>query len=112
MRKALIVVALIAVAAVAAAASQAEAGSWTGVVTDTHCGEKGAKADHASCAVRCVKGGSAQWALWDPQAKQLYELVNAKDAETLAGKQATVKGTLNAADKKIDVSSMEAAAGK
>lgn len=109
MRKTLAVVFLLAFAAAALASSHTETGSWTGVVTDSHCGEKGAKADHASCAVKCVQKQGAKWALWDPKAKQLYELVNAKDAEKMAGQDVTVKGTLTKADKMIDVTSMEAA---
>ncbi len=111
MRKALAVVAILALAAVAVAAANAEAGTWLGIVTDSNCGEKDANANGAKCSTKCVKEHGAHWALWDPKAKQLYELVNAKDAETLAGKEVTVKGTLTAADKKIDVTSM-AAAGK
>ena len=103
MKKTLAVVALLAFAAVAAA----QTGSWTGVITDSNCGEKDANAEGAKCSTKCVKNG-AHWALWDPKAKQLYELVNAKGAEAMAGKAVTVKGTL--ADKKIDVSSLEAAA--
>lgn len=109
MRKTLAVIALLTFAAAALASSHTETGSWTGVVTDTQCGEKGASADHASCAAKCVKKGDAKWALWDPTSKQLYELVNAKDAESMVGKDVMVKGTLTKADKKIDVTSMETA---
>jgi predicted small secreted protein len=105
MKKTLAVIALLAFASIAAAAG----GTWTGVVTDTTCGEKDAKADGAKCSTKCVKEHGAHWALWDPKAKQLYELVNAKDAEAMAGKAVTVKGTLEKGDKKIDVASMEAA---
>jgi hypothetical protein len=106
MKKTLAVLALLAFAAIAAA----QAGTWTGVVTDTKCGEKDANADGAKCSTKCVKEHGEHWALWDPKAKQLYELVNAKDAEAMAGKAVTVKGTL--AGKKIDVSSMSAAPAK
>jgi len=104
LKKLLAAVALAAFAAIAAA----QTGSWTGVVTDTNCGEKDAKADGAKCSTKCVKEHGAHWALWDPKSKQLYELVNARDAEAMAGKEVTVKGTL--ADKKIEVASMAAAA--
>lgn len=104
MKKTLAVVALLAFAAIAVA----QAGSWTGVITDTNCGEKDANADGAKCSTKCVKEHGAHWALWDPKAKQLYELVGAKDAEAMAGKAVTVKGSL--ADKKITVTSLEAAA--
>ena len=109
MKKTIAIAALFALTAFAAASSNTETGAWTGIVTDTHCGEKGAAADHTDCATKCVKTDGAGWALWDPKAKQLYELVNAKDIEKLAGKPVTVKGTLNKADKKIDVASVQAA---
>jgi myosin-crossreactive antigen len=109
MKKALAIVSLFVLATVAVASCQTEAGTWTGIVTDTHCGEKGAKADHSDCAIKCIKKDGASWALWDPKAKQLYELVNAKDIEKLAGKEVTVKGTLTKGDKKIDVASLQAA---
>jgi hypothetical protein len=110
MKKMFAVVALLAFAAVAIASSHTEAGTWTGVVTNTNCGEKDANADGAKCSIKCVKERGAKWALWDPKSKQVYELVNAKDAEALAGKEVTVKGTLTKADKTIDVTSMAAAA--
>ncbi len=110
MRKALAVFAILALAAVAVPA-YAETGTWTGVVTNSNCGEKDANANGAKCSIKCVKERGAHWALWDPKAKQLYELVNAKDAEAMAGKEVTVTGTLAGADKKIEVTSM-AAAGK
>lgn len=105
------VFALILLVAVASIGLAADAGSWTGWVTETHCGEKGANADHASCAIRCVKEKGAKWALWDPAAKQLYELTGAADAEKMAGKEVTVQGTLGQDKKSIAVASM-AAAGK
>jgi myosin-crossreactive antigen len=109
MKKAIAIAFLFVLATVAAASSQTETGTWTGIVTDTHCGEEGAAANHAECAKKCIKKDGASWALWDPKAKQLYELVNAKDAEKMAGTEVTVKGTLTKADKKIDVTSIEAA---
>ncbi|HEY1435706.1 MAG TPA: hypothetical protein VGG65_10040 [Thermoanaerobaculia bacterium] len=103
MKKLFAIAVLVAFAAIAAA----ETGNWTGVITDTNCGEKDAKAEGAKCSTKCVKEHGAHWALWDPKSKQLYELVNAKDAEANAGKAVTVTGTL--ADKKIDVASMSPA---
>jgi len=111
MKKVIAALAIAAFSAIAVASGAAEAGTWTGVVTDSNCGEKDANPAGAKCSTKCVKERGAHWALWDPKAKQLYELVHAKDAESLAGKEVTVKGTLSTADKKIDVASM-AAAGK
>ena len=106
MKKALAAFFLLSIASLGLAA---DAGSWTGVVTETHCGERGANADHASCAVRCVKEKGAKWALWDASTKQMYELADATNAEKLAGQDVTVKGTLSEDKKSIAVASMEPA---
>jgi len=37
----------------------AMAGEWTGYISDSKCGAKGAKDAHADCAVSCVKGGAS-----------------------------------------------------
>jgi hypothetical protein len=105
MKRFLAVIALVAAASFAFAA--AEAGSWTGWVTDSKCGEKGANAGHASCAIKCVKERGASWALWDPAAKKLYILENASDAEKMAAQEVTVHGALEG--DKIEVTSMEPA---
>lgn len=44
-------------ALVALPAVNAFADSWTGRISDNHCGAGGAKDGHADCAKRCVKGG-------------------------------------------------------
>src|SRR3990172_4215800 len=35
----------------------AAADNWSGWITDSHCGAKGAKAGHTDCAVKCMKEG-------------------------------------------------------
>ena len=82
-------------------------GSWTGWVTDTHCGEKGAKAEHAACAAKCVKEGS-KYALYNPADKSMWVLSNQDAAAKMAGKEVTVKGKADTEKKTIEVSSMEA----
>jgi len=32
--------------------------SWTGWISDSHCGAKGMSADHKACAQTCIKNGS------------------------------------------------------
>jgi hypothetical protein len=82
-------------------------GSWTGWVTDTHCGEKGAKAGHEACATKCVKEG-AKYALYNPADKSMWVLSNQDAAAKMAGKEVTVKGKADTEKKTIEVSSMEA----
>jgi hypothetical protein len=35
------------------------AGEWTGYFSDSKCGAKSAKDEHAECAMKCVKGGAS-----------------------------------------------------
>ena len=94
----------------------AEDGTWTGWVTETHCGAAGAKAAHADCAAKCVKEKGAHWALYNPADKSMFVL-SGDDAmvATVAGmaaKEVTVKGSMDKEKKMITVSSMEASAPK
>jgi hypothetical protein len=88
----------------------AEDQKMTGYVTETHCGAKGAKAEHTDCAVKCVKEG-AKWALYNPEDKSIFVL-SGDDATmakmpSMAGKKVTVKGTMNKEKKEINVATME-----
>jgi hypothetical protein len=67
--------------------------SWTGWVTDTHCGAKGASAKHADCARKCVEGGQAKWALYNPKDKKIYTLDPQDKAAEHAGHLVKVTGT-------------------
>jgi hypothetical protein len=87
-------------------------GSWSGIVTDTGCGAKGAKADHAACAVKCVKEHGAKYALYTPADKQVWVLSNQDGAAKMAGKEVTVKGKADKEKMTIEVASMEAAPSK
>jgi hypothetical protein len=85
-------------------------GTWTGFVTETHCGAAGAKAEHHDCAVKCVKEKGAKWAIYNPADKQMFVL-SGDDAmmEKMAGKKVTVKGSMDKEKKVITVANMEAA---
>lgn len=104
MKKALF--ALAAIALLTAAFAAADAGSWTGWVTDDHCGAKGAKAEHASCAKRCLDGGG-KLVFYNTADEKLYNLDNQKLAEEHLGHEVVVKGT--AEGDTIKVESIEAA---
>jgi hypothetical protein len=96
-----------------AALATAEDGSWTGWVTDEHCGAAGAKAAHKDCAVKCVKEKNSKVALYDPATKSTFVL-SGDDAKMLemAGTEVTVKGTMDKDKKMIKVTSMEPMAKK
>ena len=98
------------VVTLASFAFAADPGSWTGWVTDTGCGAKGATADHAACAAKCVKEHGAKYALYTPADKQVWVLSNQEEAGKMAGKEVTVKGKADKEKMTIEVASMEAAA--
>src|SRR6266705_6672804 len=82
--------------------------SMTGWVTETHCGAKRAKAEHADCAIKCVKEKGAKWALYNTADKSMFVL-SGDDAMLvkMAATEVTVKGTMDKEKKMITVTSME-----
>lgn len=84
-------VALLVAGGIALAASKD--GSWTGWVTDTHCGAKGTSEKHVECAKKCVDGIGAKYALYNPTDKKVYVLDPQDQAAAHAGHHVTVEGT-------------------
>jgi hypothetical protein len=109
--RALVVAAVVGLASFALAADPSQ-GSWTGIITDTGCGAKGATAEHASCAAKCVKEHGAKYALYTPSDKQVWVLSNQDEAAKMAGKEVTVTGKADKAKMSIEVASMEPTASK
>jgi Protein of unknown function (DUF5818) len=73
----------------------AKSGTWSGWVTDTSCGAKGANAQHAACATKCVKEHGAKYALYNTADKKVYVLDPQDKAAPHAGHEVTVNGTLD-----------------
>jgi len=101
---------LLAIAALAAPADKQT--TFTGVVTDSMC----ADGNHANmrmgptdaeCTKACVSIHGASYVLYDGKAS--YTLSDQKTPEKFAGKKVTVKGTLDAKTKTIQVDSIAAA---
>jgi len=81
------------------------AGSWTGFITDTHCGKNGATKDHgAACVEKCMKGGSKPQ-IWNEADQKAYNLDSFEKVKTLVGARVTIQGTLDAASNTITVES-------
>lgn len=90
----LLVVFLVAAGLSLAAGEKAKETTYTGWVTDTHCGAKGAKEGHADCANKCVKEMGGKYALVTPSDGKVYVLdPQAKGAEH-AGHHVKVTGTV------------------
>lgn len=88
------VVLLFAFAINVAADKHAKEGSWTGWITDTHCGAKGDNAKHADCAKKCVEAQGAKYALYNPADKKVYVLDPQDKATGHAGHHVKVTGTV------------------
>lgn len=94
------------VAAVLFVATMSWAGTWTGTVSDSHCGVKHAVASDAAtgCVSGCVKGG-AKYVL--VTGGKVYQLDAQEKFASFAGKSVKVTGELKGMD--IVVASVEAA---
>ena len=110
-RKLAVAAALAAFATVGALAETVK-GEWTGYITDTHCGKRGASASHtAGCVERCMKGGSKVQVLNEADGK-IYDLDAFDKVKALVGKKVTVKGTLDTDKNTIAVESASEAAAR
>jgi len=83
------------------------AASWTGWITDEHCGAKGNSADHKSCALKCAKEHNAALVFYNNEDKKIYKLSDQKTALEHVGHEVTVTG--DAKDGVITVSKIEEA---
>jgi len=89
------VVALALVLALLPLASlRADSGSWNGWITDDSCGAKGAKAEHADCAKKCMAKG-AKLVFYNDADKKLYKLDKQDLAKEHIGHEVTVTGEVN-----------------
>jgi len=71
--------------------------SWTGWISDSHCGAKGMSASHKACAETCVKTNGAKWVFVDSKDSKVYPITNqdSVNADSDLGHEVTVKGMMN-----------------
>lgn len=90
-----------ALALVLAAPSFA-AESWTGWITDSHCGAKGASAKHSkTCVEKCAQG-DAKVVFYNNADQNLYEIDKTELALEHVGHEVTVTGTLDGKSIKVE----------
>ena len=95
----------------AAALTMAADGTWTGYISDSNCGAKGANDKAGECTTRCVKGG-AKYVFVDDADQKVY-VVDAQDKVAAhAGHHVTVKGTVDGETLKLESIEMAAASRK
>src|SRR5882672_11874699 len=79
----------------AAALTMAADGSWTGYISDSQCGVKGANDKAGECTTKCVKEHGAKYVFVNDADKKVY-VIDAQDKVAAhAGHHVTVKGTVD-----------------
>src|ERR1700747_2714045 len=78
----------------AGALAMAADSSWTGWISDSQCGAKGAndKAGTAECTVKCVKEHGAKYVFVNDADKKVYAIDAQDQVAAHAGHHVTVKG--------------------
>jgi len=94
----------------AAALTMAADGSWTGWISDSQCGAKGANAKAGECTTKCVKEHGAKYVFVNDADKKVYAIDDQDKVAAHAGHHVTVKGT--ASGDAIKLASIEMAADK
>jgi hypothetical protein len=85
----------IAVALFAGVLAMAADGSWTGYISDSQCGVKGANDKAGECTTKCVKEHGAKYVFVNDADKKVY-VVDAQDKVAAhAGHHVTVKGSVD-----------------
>jgi hypothetical protein len=82
-------------------AATMQAGSWTGWITDDHCGSKGTSAGHKDCALKCLgKGGTAVF--YNNADKKIYKIDNQDMAKANLGHEVVVTGSVDGDSIKVE----------
>ena len=70
--------------------------TWTGWISDSSCGAKGANAGHKACAIDCVKNKGQSWVFVDEPSKKVLAIDNQSvvDQDADLGTEVTVTGTV------------------
>jgi hypothetical protein len=84
-----------------AVASAGTKGSWTGWITDDHCGAKGAKAEHKDCAIKCL-GNGGKLVFYNPADEKIYTLDKQDAAEKHLGHEVKVNGEADGSAIKVE----------
>jgi triosephosphate isomerase len=94
----------------AATITMAADGSWTGWISDSQCGAKGANAQAGECTTKCVKEHGAKYVFVNDADKKVYAIDDQDKVAAHAGHHVVVKGT--ASGDAIKLSSISMAADK
>ncbi|MBI4455498.1 MAG: hypothetical protein HY644_06325 [Acidobacteria bacterium] len=84
-------------------------GAWTGWISDSHCGAKGANAKHADCGAKCLAGGEKAVLV---VGSDVYSVANQDAVKDHMAHQVKVTGTLDQDKKVVTVEKVEMAGEK
>jgi len=89
-------VAFLAAAIGLSTAADAKTSTWTGWISDAHCGAKGMNAEHKACATTCVTKNGSSWVFVNTADKKVISIKNqdAISADKNLGKEVKVTGQL------------------
>jgi hypothetical protein len=76
-------------------------GSWTGYISDSACGAKGANEKHAACAAKCVGEKGAKYVFVNDADHKVYSIDDQKTVAAHAGHHVVVKGSVTGDDLKL-----------
>lgn len=85
---------------VALMAPTAFADDLVGWITDEHCGAKGAKSEHKSCALSCAGRGAA-FVFYNLADEKIYKLDDQEAAKKHVGHKVKVAGTVEESTIKV-----------
>ena len=90
----------------AASIAMAADGSWTGWISDSQCGVKGANAQAGECTTKCVKEHGAKYVFVNDADKKVYAIDDQDKVAAHAGHHVTVKGSASGDSIKLSSISM------
>jgi hypothetical protein len=96
----------------AAAMSMAADGTWTGWISDSQCGAKGANAQAGECTTKCVKEHGAKYVFVNDADKKIYAIDAQDQAAPHAGHHVVVKGNVDGDTIKLTAIEMAPEHGK
>jgi hypothetical protein len=99
---AVLLVTLVTLPALAGDMKEMKAESWTGWITDSHCGAKGANAQHTrACVEKCAKG-DGKVVFYNNGDQKLYELDKTDKALENVGHEVVITGHLDGGKIKVE----------
>jgi hypothetical protein len=85
----------------AGALAMAAEGSWTGYISDSQCGAKGANDKAGECTTKCVKEKGAKYVFVNDADKKVYAIDAQDKVAAHAGHHVTVKGSVDGDNLKL-----------